>query len=491
MSAVTVMTDPLALAILVPLLGAAIIAFCGRWPNLREAVTLVTAALLAVLVWQQIPGVLAGARPSLEIVEFLPGLGLTLTLEPLGMIFAAVASGLWIVNSLYSIGYMRGNRERHQTRYYSFFALSIASAMGLALAGNLFTLFVFYEALTLSTYPLVTHKGDAKAQAGGRVYMGVLLTTSIGLLLPAIIWTWAVAGTLDFAAGGILQGVVGGSSVGVLLALYVFGIGKAAVMPVHYWLPAAMVAPTPVSALLHAVAVVKGGVFVVTKVVVYVFGVEFLASESSAAWLLYAAGFTVVMASLVALRQDNLKKRLAYSTVSQLSYVVLAVALFTPLGIIAAAMHIMAHAAGKITLFFAAGSIYTAAHKTEISQLDGIGKRMPVTMTAFAIGALAMIGLPLTGGFISKWYLVMAGLEMASAFALTVLVLSTLLNTAYLLPIVHRAFFRPLAPGEGDHGEAPWPMVAALAITAAITLLLFFAHAWPLDLAQAVMEVWP
>jgi multicomponent Na+:H+ antiporter subunit D len=484
--------NPLVLTIVIPLVGAIGIALARRSPNLREAVTLITAVLLAVVVWGQVPAVLAGERPSVDLLEIFPGLGFSLWLEPLGMLFAVVASSLWVVNSVYSIGYMRGNRERHQTRFYIFFAIAIASAMGIALSANLLTLFLFYEALTLSTYPLVTHKGDAKALKGGRTYVGLLIATSIGLLLPAILWTWTVAGTLNFAPGGILDGTMSGTSVGVLLALFMFGAGKAALMPVHYWLPAAMVAPTPVSALLHAVAVVKAGVFVVIKVIVYVFGMDFLAGQTAADWLLYAAGFTIIMASLIALRQDNLKKRLAYSTVSQLSYVVLACALYAPAGLIAAAIHIVAHATGKITLFFAAGSIYTAAHKTEVSELDGIGRRMPWTMGAFAIGSLSMIGLPMTAGFISKWYLVLGSLDRESLFALVVIVASTLLNAAYFLPILYRAFFKPLpAENTPQHGEAPWPIVLALTTTAALTFLIFLAHGSFLDLARALVETAP
>ncbi|WP_321390182.1 proton-conducting transporter membrane subunit [Emcibacter sp.] len=486
-----VFSNPLALAIIIPLLGGLGVAASGRIPNVREAVTLATSLLLAVLVWSLLPQVLAGEVIELRLPAMAEGLGFAFTLEPLGMLFALVASTLWVINSVYSIGYMRGNKEQHQTRFYICFTIAIASVMGIAFAGNLLTLFFFYEALTLSTYPLVTHKGDAKALAGGRVYIGLLLTTSVGFLLPAIIWTWSATGTMDFVPGGILAGVLSGGAVGFLLFLYMIGIGKAALMPVHYWLPAAMVAPTPVSALLHAVAVVKAGVFTVVKVVVYVFGVDLLAGEASASWLIYAAGFTIIVASLIALRQDNLKKRLAFSTVSQLSYVILAVALYVPAGIVAATLHIAAHAVGKITLFFAAGSIYTAAHKTEVSQLDGIGWRMPVTMTAFAVGALAMIGLPLTGGFISKWYLVMGTLEAESLFALMVIMISTLLNAAYFLPIVYRAFFRPLPAKEAVaemHGEAPLPIVLALSATAFLTILIFFVHAPLLELAEALLK---
>ena len=486
-----VIMNPLALAIIAPLLGGLGVAASGRVPNIREAVTLGTSLLLAVLVWSLLPQVLAGEVIELRLPEMAEGLGFAFVLEPLGMLFALVASTLWVINSIYSIGYMRGNNEKHQTRFYVCFTIAIASVMGIAFAGNLLTLFFFYEALTLSTYPLVTHKGDAKALAGGRVYIGLLLTTSVGFLLPAIIWTWSASGTMDFASGGILAGALSGGAVGFLLFLYMVGIGKAALMPVHYWLPAAMVAPTPVSALLHAVAVVKAGVFTVVKVVVYVFGVDLLAGEASAAWLIYAAGFTIIIASLIALRQDNLKKRLAFSTVSQLSYVILAVALFVPAGIFAAALHIAAHAVGKITLFFAAGSIYTAAHKTEISELDGIGRRMPVTMTAFAIGSLAMIGLPLTGGFISKWYLVMGTLEVQNLFALAVIIISTLLNAAYFLPIVYRAFFRVAPAAEAvaeSPGEAHLPIVLALSATAFLTIVIFFAHAPLLELAEALLR---
>ena len=472
------------LAIAVPAAGALLIAAAGRWPNLREAVTLVTAVALFAIVASLLPAVLAGERPEAELLTMLPGLAISLRVEPLGMMFALIASSLWIVNSIYSIGYMRANDEKKQTRFYVCFALALSSTMGIAFAGNLISLFLFYEVLTLSTYPLVTHHGTDAARQGGRVYLGILLGTSIAFLLFAIVWTWQLAGTLEFRTGGILAGQAPDAVIGVLLALYMFGIGKAALMPVHRWLPAAMVAPTPVSALLHAVAVVKAGVFSVVKVIVYVFGIDTLAAMDTVQWLPAIAGFTIVAASIVALRSDNLKRRLAYSTVSQLSYVVMAAALLTPVSVTAAALHIAVHAFGKITLFFAAGSIYTAAHKTEVSQLDGIGRRMPVTMTAFAIGSLSMIGIPPTAGFISKWYLMTGIMDTQHFAALAVVIVSTLLNAAYFLPIVYSAFFRTPAEDSGEtHGEAPWPMLLALSITAAATVLLFVFPALPLRLA--------
>ena len=482
-------SDSIWIALLLPLLGAVGILLAGRiGPNLRESVTLVTAGALAWNVWSLIPALMAGERPELTLLQVVPGVEVAFKIEPLGMLFAALASGLWIVNSIYSIGYMRGNNEKNQTRFYVFFALSLAATMGIAFSANLFTLFLFYEALTLSTYPLVSHKGDRDTVNSARVYLGILLTTSIGLLLPAIIWTYLAAGGGDFTAGGILEGKVEGPALGLLLGLFVFGIGKAAVMPVHRWLPAAMVAPTPVSALLHAVAVVKAGVFSVTKIIIYIFGVEHLFSTPSSAWLLYAAAFTIIVASLVALRQTNLKRLLAYSTVAQLSYVVLAAAVLKPLAEIGASIHIVAHAFGKITLFFAAGAIYVASKKTELPQLAGIGRRMPWTMTAFTIGALSMIGVPPTGGFVSKWYILAGAFESDNYVAIFTIIASTVLNAAYFLPIIFAAWFgKEALEGGKEHGEAPWPAVLALTFTAALTILFFIFNGPVIELERQLL----
>ena len=471
-----------------------LILFAGRSPNLRETVTLVTASTMFLIVCTLVDDVLSGARPSVTLLEIFPNLSITFTVEPLGMLFGLVASGLWIVNSIYSIGYMRGNNEKNQTRFYFFFAIALTGAIGVAFAGNMLTLFFSYEVLTLSTFPLVTHSGKPDAIKSGRTYLGILLSTSIGLQLLAIIWTWQTTGTLTFEAGGILNGKMSDGAVAILLLLYMYGIGKAALMPVHRWLPAAMVAPTPVSALLHAVAVVKAGVFTVVKVIVYIFGYDFLSEAININWLLYIAGFTIIAASLVALRQDNLKRRLAYSTISQLSYVVMAAAILAPLSIMGAVLHIAAHAVGKITLFFAAGSIYTAAHKTEISQLNGIGRKMPWTMGAFAIASLSMIGIPPTVGFISKWYILMGAIQSEQIFAIAVIILSTLLNAGYFVPIIYCSFFKQAENSDdvnqvnNDHGEAPLPMVIALTITAGGTVILFFLADLPLGLAKLVVN---
>jgi len=479
-------------AILIPAVGAVLIGLTGRYPNLREAITLFASVSLFVTVAKIYSSLNAGIIPAVEILEVVPGLSLAFAVEPLGMLFALVASFLWIVTSIYSIGYMRGLKEQHQTRFYVCFALALASTMGIAFSANMFTLFVFYELLTLTTYPLVTHSGTDEAKRSGRLYLGYLLGTSIGLQLLAIVWTWTIAGTLDFTDGGILSGKTSDIVVTVLFVLYVLGIGKAALMPFHRWLPAAMVAPTPVSALLHAVAIVKAGVFTVLKVTLYIFGIDLLATTGASEWLIYMAAATILIASIIALSKDNLKARLAYSTISQLSYVIMATAILAPMSIVGAGLHIVAHAFGKITLFFAAGSIYTATKKTKVSQLDGIGHRMPWTMLAFAIASLSMIGIPPTVGFISKWYILSGALQTEQWIAVTVIIISTLLNAAYFLPIVYAAFFRQAADDESGHyTEAPLPIVITLCLTALATLVLFLLPGIPLQLSQSLVQELP
>lgn len=458
-----------------PLTGGGILLLAHRRPRLRELILVLTATLSFVSALALLLKFQSGNVLRLDLLTFLPGLDLMFEIEPLGALFAVLASGLWLPTSLYAIGYLRARKEEHQTRFHFWFCVAISATMGIAMAGNLLTLFVFYEVLTLSTYPLVTHIGNRGAVRGGRVYLGVLLGTSIGLLLPAMLWTLHAAGTLQFTAGGILDGKLAPSLAGLLLLMFVLGVGKAAVMPMHRWLPAAMVAPTPVSALLHAVAVVKAGVFTITKVVIYIFGTGFLGTVPAQRYLVYLAGFTVIAASVVALRQDNIKRLLAYSTISQLSYIVMASLALAPLALTGAGLHMVAHAFGKITLFFAAGAIYVAAHRTQVSELDGMGRRMPWTMAAFAVGALTMIGVPPSAGFVSKWFIIAGAYQADLYFVLAVIVLSTALNAFYMLPILHRAFFR--APEGRPHGEAPWQMRVALVGTAAASVLMFFFHA--------------
>lgn len=465
-----------------PVLGALLISLSGSKPDLRETITLITASGLFCLVLVVLSAVIDGGRPEVTLIEMLPGLSLSFKVEPLGATFGVIASGLWILTSLYAIGYMRGHHETNQTRFYACFALAISSTIGVAFAGNMLTLFTFYEVLSICTYPLVTHSGTAEAKRAGRIYLGILLGTSIGFQLFAIGYTWVVAGTLDFTDGGILDGKISDTLVTVLIFLYVFGIGKAAVMPFHGWLPAAMVAPTPVSALLHAVAVVKAGVFSVLKVSIYIFGLDLLEKTQASLWLAYIAGGTIIIASLIAMRKDNLKARLAYSTVSQLSYVVLGAMLATSSGAIGSAMHIAMHAVGKITLFFCAGAIMVATHKTEISDMHGLGRRMPFTFIAFGIAAVSIIGLPPMGGAWSKWQLALGTAEAGQTILMMVLMISSLLNVAYLIPIVIRAFL-PASSIIGHNAstktswqieEAPLFCLIPLCITATLCILLFF-----------------
>jgi multicomponent Na+:H+ antiporter subunit D len=465
-----------AVCVLLPVIGAFVVLALGKWPNAREAATLITGGLTFWHVWGLLPYMREGARPRLDMLEVVPGVQLAFEVEPLGLLFALVASFLWIVTTIYAIGYMRGHHEENQTRFFFFFAIAIAGALGVAFSANLFTLFTFYEVLTLCTFPLVTHHQTDEARKAGRVYLGILLTTSIAFQLLAIIWTWQLAGTVEFTDGGILAGTASNGVLGAILVLFVFGVGKAAVMPFHRWLPAAMVAPTPVSALLHAVAVVKAGVFTILKVSVYVFGLDLLGTLAVTDWLAWAAATTIILGSLIAFTKDNLKARLAYSTISQLSYIVLGALLANRWGIIGGGMHIAMHAFGKITLFFAAGAILVAAHEKDISRMHGLGRTMPITFGAFFIGALSIIGLPPAGGSWSKWFLGMGTLEAGQVGLLAVLMVSSLLGLYYLLEVPVKAFF--FKPPEDSHRpegihEAPTASLIAIIVTAAATIGLF------------------
>lgn len=475
-------------AVLVSLLAVFLIGLSGKYPNLREAWTLIAALTKFGLVAAMLPAILKGQTIECHLVTILPGLDLSFRVDAFGIILALTASFLWIITSLYAIGYMRSLNEHAQTRFYMCFAVALSATMGAAFSANIFTLFVFYEIITVSTYALVAHEENDEAIKGARRYLVYLLGTSVLFFLPAMFLTYTYAGTLDFAPQGILAGTAPDYIIAIIFVLFIAGIAKAGIMPFHIWLPSAMVAPTPVSALLHAVAVVKVGVFTVVRVVLFIFGVDLLAGIGLGVILAYVACFTIIVASVIALRQDNLKLRLAYSTVSQLSYIVLAVALLTPGGITSSVMHITIHAFGKITLFFVAGAIFVATGKKYISQMAGIGRQMPFTMAAFTVGALSMIAVPPVGGFISKWYLALGAVEAHLIPILAVIAASTLLNAAYFLPIVYSAFYKSPPPGEPQGlSEAPALMVAPLVVTAIGAMAMFFWPALLLDLAKMVV----
>ena len=464
------------LAILASLLAVIPIILLGRRPNLREGASFLAGFIKFGLIASMLPTVMGGSTIEYTLLEIVPNLTIAFRVDALGMIFGLVASSLWILTTLYSIGYMRGLKEHAQTRFFSFFSISLSATIGVAFAANLFTLFLFYEMLSLATYPLVTHHQDREARTGGRTYLTYLLTASIAFVLPSLIYIFIkTGGGLDFVAGGFLEGHIGGTEALVLLLLLTFGFAKAGIMPLHSWLPAAMVAPTPVSALLHAVAVVKVGVFCILRVYSGVFGIDYLSDLNLGVIVTWIAAFTVVVSSLIALTQDNLKRRLAFSTVGQLSYIVLGMALLTPKGVTGSMMHIAMHAWGKITLFLCAGAIFQATGKKYISEMVGIGKRLPVTMTAFFIGSLSVVGIPLAGGFWSKFYLLWGTVQDGQYVMLVVLLISSLLNAAYFFPIAFRAFFCKPEDSlfQAKVEEAHPCAVVALSLTAVVTMLLF------------------
>ncbi|PHQ47266.1 cation:proton antiporter, partial [Halorubrum sp. C3] len=465
-----VLSDPRPLlAVLVSFVAAFLIVASYRSPNVREGWTLVASLAKFGIVASMLPAVLDGAVFEWSAGAFLPGIGapieFALRADALGMLFAFLASGLWIITSFYSIGYMRGLDEPNQTRYFAAFAVSLAATMGIAFAGNLVTIFVFYELLSIATYPLVAHDETAEARSAGRKYLAYTMFGGGVLVLAGTALVYLLAGSVDFTAGGIAA--LANADPGLaMLAFFLLAIGfgvKAGIMPLHQWLPEAMVAPTPVSGLLHAVAVVKSGAFGVSRVVLDVFGPELVFDLSlpfgfSAGLVLSTIGaITLTAASLIALRKDHLKRRLAYSTISQLSYIILGLGLFGWYGLVGALLHIPAHAFMKLTLFFCAGNIHVSTHTDYISQMAGIGKRMPLTMGAFTIASLGMAGIPLLAGFVSKYYMLIGGVRMGMKFTpvayylVGALLLSGVLNIAYFWPVIYTAFFE----AEDAHDAKP------------------------------------
>lgn len=498
----------LLLAVLAPLIGAGLVMATGKRPNVRETCSFLAAITLFGIVASLVPDVQAGRELRYTLFELLPGLSFTLRADALSMMFAVAASFLWILAVFYSAGYMRGLHEHAQTRFNTCFALALFGAIGCAFSDNLLTLYLFYEIVSVTTYPLVAHHQDEEGYEGARKYITYLTTTAKGLILPAMVLIYVLSGTLDFATNvhtGIIPATAHNAVITCLYAACILGFAKNGVMPLHHWLPGAMVAPTPVSALLHAVAVVKVGVFSTVRVMLHVFGVDLMTRLNLGLPTAYFVSFTILAASIIALSKDNLKTRLAYSTVSQLSYIILGVALLSPTAIEGGLVHIANHAFSKITLFFCAGAIYVATHKKNISEMGGLGRKMPWTFGAFAIASLSMIGAPPVAGFISKLYLLVGALDAGAIGILIVLVASTLLNAAYFVPVIYQAFFgKPAAPvaaaaddhhGHGGHGaaehhegEAPLAMVIPLCITAALSVVLGFYPDFFMRFAEAVVK---
>jgi len=462
------------LAILTSLVAAFLILFTGeRHPNLRDFWSIAASVIKFAIVLSMLPIVLSGKMIEFTLFQIWPHVFLQFRVDAFGMIFALLASGLWIAVSFYSIGYMRGLKEHAQTRFFFCFAIAIFSAVGVAMSGNLVTLYLFYEVLTVSTFPLVAHKETPEAIKAGRKYLAYLLTGGCFALF-SIGWTYYLTGSVDFAPGGFLAGHGTANQLRLLFLTFMIGFGsKAAIMPLHEWLPSAMIAPTPVSALLHAVAVVKAGVFCCLRVILYVFGPKLLSDLNLWIILAYVVSFTIIVANLLAIAQDHLKRRLAFSTINNLSIIILGAALLSPEAIKGSMLHIAFHGFMKITLFLCAGAIYVKTHKEYISDMNGIGRQMPFTMAAFTIGAIGLTGIPPICGFISKWYLCVGAMETKHIIFLVVLLASAILDAVYFFPVIINAFFKsPQTSNPGNHiSEAPAFVVVPLVITAIFSVV--------------------
>ncbi|MCX8085474.1 MAG: proton-conducting transporter membrane subunit [Rhodocyclaceae bacterium] len=475
--------------------GLVIFALPESWIGLRTALNLLGALVKLVLVGLLLAGVAAGEQYGFRHAV-LPGLELAFKADALGLLFISLSAVLWLFTTLYAIGYLEG--APHRSRFFGFFSLCVTATMGIAMAGNLFTFFVFYELLTLATFPLVVHRGTPAAMHGGTVYLAYTLAGG-AVLLAGIVWLHHLVGHTEFAHGGIAAalGPQYAGQLRIVFLLLIAGVGvKAALVPLHGWLPRAMVAPAPVSALLHAVAVVKAGAFGIVRIVYEVYGVEFAQSLGLLFPLAVAAAVTIVWGSLRALFQDDLKKRLAFSTVSQVAYIALGVALFGPIGTIGGLVHLVHQGIMKITLFFCAGNYAETLGLHKVSELSGVGRRMPATTLAFSIAALGMMGAPLTAGAVSKAWLIEGARAAEMEWVIGVLWTSSLLNAAYFLPILWRAWFRPPPaawpdehiPARGRR-ETAWLLLVPPLVTAAAVVVagVFAAADWsPLAWAKLI-----
>jgi len=441
----------------------------------RTLLNLGGALVKFVLVGWMLWGVYEGGHHYETRLALLPDLELVLRAGPLALLFVTLSTVLWLVTTVYAIGYLEGSP--HRSRFFGFFSLCVTATVGVALSGNLITFLLFYELLTLATYPLVVHRGTEEARRAGQSYLRYTVFGG-ALLLLGTVWLYSLTGTLEFTPRGFLNelGAEHRPALVIIFALLIAGLGvKSALVPLHGWLPKAMIAPAPVSALLHAVAVVKAGAFGIVRVVYEVFGVEFADGLGVTAPLAWLAAFTIIYGSLRALFQDDLKRRLAYSTVSQVSYITLGVAVAGPVAAIGGVVHLVHQGVMKITLFFCAGNLAETLGIHKISEMNGVGRRMPWTMAAFTVGAFGMMGAPPIAGFISKWYLGMGALEAGEGWVIFVLAGSSLLNAAYFLPILHAAWFRdpPQAwPHERDFGrrETAWMLLLPPVVTAVLAL---------------------
>jgi multicomponent Na+:H+ antiporter subunit D len=438
------------------------------WLNLLGAG--VKLILVAALLW----GIHQGQTYSLTI-KFLPGLPFALGADANSVLFVTLSSVLWFCTTLYAVGYLEDSP--HRSRFFGFFSLCVTATTGIALSANLVTFLTFYELLTVTTYPLIVHRGTPEALRGGRIYLAYTLIGGAVLLL-AVARLHTLAGPVVFKERGVLQSLIAShrGELQIIFLLFMLGLGvKVAIVPLHGWLPKAMVAPAPVSSLLHAVAVVKAGAFGIVRIVYDVYGAETAATLGVLQPLAIAAGVTIVYGSVRALFQDELKKRLAYSTVSQVSYIVLGVAIVGPVATIGGLAHLVHQGIMKITLFFCAGNYAETLGTHRVSEMNGVGRRMPLTTAAFTIAALGMIGVPFLAGAVTKKYLKLGAEQAGAEWVPWVLMASSLLNAAYFLPILWRAWIKaPPADWPAEHhfarGETHWLLLLPPLVTAALVI---------------------
>lgn len=462
-------------------------------PDRREAWSVAIAVVTFALAASFVPSAAAGTYHGVSVGLLAPGVPFGLRADALGVLFATLASFLWIVAAIYSIGYLRGLDEHDQTRFFAAFAASVGATLGVALAADLLTLFVFYELLTVATYPLVVHAETDDARRAGRTYLAYTLSGGVAIL-GGVALLYVTTGSLGFVAGG-RPALASDPFVGrVVFWLLVGGFAvKTAIVPLHGWLPDAMVAPTPVSGLLHAVAVVKSGAFGIVRVVLFVFGPVAVRDLGVSLPVAIVAAGTILVAGLLALRQENLKRGLAYSTVGQLSNIVLGLVMLTPLAVLGALLHVVAHALMKITLFFCAGSIAVETGVKDVDELAGVGRRLPATMLAFAVASAGLIGFPGVMGFVTKWYLVAGTVDAGRVGFAAVFLLASLIKLLFFWPIISAAFFETDETGRFEsrtpRTESAWTLLGPILVAVGVAIVLgFVPTAVPLfDLAERVV----
>ncbi|EEG76671.1 complex I subunit 5 family protein [Dethiobacter alkaliphilus] len=476
-------------AILVPACGGGLIALVKEHQaRARNALAVIIALITFLIVAPALPVVLQGETITWTAVQITQGLSISFAVEPLGVLFAVLASLLWVFAAIYATGYM--GHEYHCRRFFTFYILALSATMGVAFSANLFTMYLFYEYLALITYPLVIHAQTREAYAAGTKYIIYCFVSGAMVFLTMFIFG-GIGESLTFSTAGIFGSVLESHALTLWIMFFIavmgFGV-KAAIMPLHSWLPSAMVAPTPVSALLHAVAIVKTGIFGILRVMFYLYGVEALQYLGVTNILAAIVVLTIIIASVLAIRQEKLKSRLAYSTIGQLGYITLGAAMLSPYGLTGGIVHIINHAFLKIVLFFCAGAIITQTGAKYLEQLNGIGKRMPYTMFFFSLASIGLIGVLPLAGYVSKLYLLGGSIESGLPILGFVLLTSAILNSIYYFPIIIRAYFSEGSYSAPQGLESPPAMFIPTAVLTVMCFVFgFYAQQTTLPLVNLIV----